>query len=207
MATLNHVFPLSGDGVLAYETTPEKSVVAIAARTGKEVGQVILDHVLATDLSGFFIVPLYNPDLDAAAAMLEHPLTSIGLGDSGAHTSQTCDASFATFLLAYWVRQRKLLSLETAIRKLSFDSALLWGLHDRGLLRHGAFADINVIDLDRLDVTPPELKHEFPTGAPHLTQDARGYVATVVNGKVLMRAGEHTGAFPGVLLRNELYAG
>ncbi|HEY8514850.1 MAG TPA: amidohydrolase family protein [Candidatus Binatia bacterium] len=205
MATLRHVFPLVGDGVKAYETAPERSVVGIAERTGKEVGQVILDHILATDLRGFFIVPLYNPDLDAAAEMLRHPLTGIGLGDSGAHTSQTCDASFTTFLLAYWVRERKLLGLEEAVRKLTFDPALMWGLHGRGLIRRGAYADLNVIDLDRLDVELPVVKHEFPASAPHLSQDARGYEATIVNGRVLMRGGEHTGELPGRLLRNELF--
>ncbi len=206
MATLRHVFPLVGEGVKAYEVTPERSVVAIAERTGKEVGEVILDHILATDLRGFFIVPLYNPDLEAAAEMLRHPLTGIGLGDSGAHTSQTCDASFPTFLLAYWVREKKLLTLEQAVRKLTFDPALLWGLAGRGLIRRGAYADLNVIDLDRLDLELPVVKHEFPASAPHLSQDARGYVATIVNGKVLMRDGVHTGALPGTLLRNELFA-
>jgi N-acyl-D-aspartate/D-glutamate deacylase len=206
MATLRHVFPLVGKGVKAYETTPERSVVGIASAQGKEVGEVVLDHILATDLKGFFIVPLFNPDLDAAAAMLEHPLTGIGLGDSGAHTSQTCDASFATFLLAYWVRERKLLTLERAVRKLTFDPALMWGLHGRGLIRRGAHADLNVIDLAHLDVALPVLKHEFPASAPHLSQEATGYDATVVNGKVLMRGGEHTGALPGTLLRNELFA-
>jgi N-acyl-D-amino-acid deacylase len=205
MATLNHVFPLSGRGVRAYETFADRSVVAIAQRSGKEVAEVILDHIVATDLAGFFIVPLFNPDLDAAAVMLNHPLTGIGLGDSGAHTSQTCDASYSTFLLAYWVRDKKLFPIERAIRKLAFDPALMWGIRDRGLLRQGAFADVNVIDLDRLDVTMPELRHEFPAGAPHLTQGSIGYDATVVNGKILMRDGQHSGALPGTLLRNELY--
>ena len=207
MATTRHVFPLTGRGVRAYETDAERSVVAIAERTGKEVGEVILDHLLTTGGKGFFLVPLFNPDLEAAAAMLSHPLTGIGLGDSGAHTSQTCDASYSTFLLAYWVRDKKLFPIERAIRKLAFDPALMWGIRDRGLLRHGAFADVNVIDLDKLDLTMPELRHEFPAGAPHLTQGSVGYDATVVNGKVLMRGGAHSGALPGTVLRNELYAG
>ena len=205
MATLKHVFPLNGRGVRAYETDPERSIVALSERTGKPVAEIIIDHLLETQGKGFFLVPLFNPDLDAAGAMLAHPLTGIGLGDSGAHTSQTCDASYSTFLLAYWVRERKLFGIERAIRKLAFDPALMWGLHDRGLLRHGAYADVNVIDLDRLDITLPELRHEFPAGAPHLTQGSVGYDATIVNGKVLMRGGQHTGALPGTVLRNELY--
>ena len=128
-------------------------------------------------------------------------LTGIGLGDSGAHTSQTCDASFPTFILAYWVREKKVLSLEQAVRKLAFDPALMWGLHGRGLIARGAYADLNVIDLDGLDLKTPQLLHQFPAGAPHLTQESRGYAATIVNGKVLMRDGVHSGALAGRVLR------
>lgn len=206
MATVEHVFPLDGRGVEAYDLRADRSVAAIARRDGKHWGEVILDFIVETDLKGFFIVPLFNPDLDAVGEMLAHPHTHIGLGDSGAHTSQTCDASYATFVLAYWARNKRKLTLEQAVRKLSFDPALAWGLHDRGLLRRGAFADLNVIDLDRLDLELPVLKHDFPTGAPHLGQSAVGYDATIVNGQVLMRAGEHTGALPGSVLKNEIAA-
>ena len=205
MATVKHVFLLEGDGVMAYDLHPERSIEAIARREGKHWGEVVLDYIVRTDLKGFFIVPLYNPDLDVAGEMLAHPMTGIGLGDSGAHTSQTCDASYSTFVLAYWVREKKRLSLEQAVRKLAFDPALQWGLHGRGIVRRGAFADLNVIDLDRLDLELPVLKHEFPAGAPHLGQRSRGYDATIVNGKILMRKGVHSGALPGAVLRNELF--
>jgi N-acyl-D-aspartate/D-glutamate deacylase len=207
MASVDCVFPLEGRGVLAYETPPERSLAARARAQGRHWSEVALDHLLATELRGFLLLALFNLDLEAAAQMLEHPLTHIGLGDSGAHTSQTCDASYATFVLAYWVRERRRLSLERAVRKLCFDPAHTWGLHGRGILRRGAAADLNVIDLERLDLELPELRHEFPTGAPHFAQGARGYLATVVNGVVLMRDGRHTGALPGRVLRNELVAG
>ncbi|MFM7142773.1 MAG: N-acyl-D-amino-acid deacylase family protein [Alphaproteobacteria bacterium] len=206
MATLRHLFPLRDRGVLAYDLRPSESVDAVARATGREPGEVILDHLVATDGLGLFIVPLYNPDLDAAAALLSHPLSTVGLGDSGAHTSQTCDASYATFFLAYWARERRLMPLERAVRKITFDPAMLWGIPRRGLVRAGWHADLNVIDFDRLDLGLPELRHEFPAGAPHFAQDARGYEATVVNGRVLMREGKHTGALPGRLIRNELCA-
>jgi N-acyl-D-aspartate/D-glutamate deacylase len=77
----------------------------------------------------------------------------------------------------------------------------MWGVSDRGLLRPGAFADVNVIDYDRLDLRLPEIRHEFPAGATHLNQGAVGYDATIVNGRVLMRDGQHTGAFPGRVVR------
>ncbi len=205
MATVDHVFPLRGDGVLAYETPPEKSLRGRAEREGRHWGEIALDHLLASDLEGFFLLPLFNFDLEAAAAMLEHPLTTIGLGDSGAHAGQTCDSGFPTFVLAYWVRERRRLSLERAVRKLSFEPAHLWGLHDRGLLRRGAKADLNVIDLGRLDLEAPEVRHDYPGGAAHLSQSARGYEATIVNGEVLMREGRPTGARPGRVLRNELW--
>ena len=203
MATLEHVFPLEDIGVRAYETTPDRSLVAIGRRQGKHPLEVMLDLIVRSDARCFFLVPLFNCDLEAAGEMVKNPLTTIGLGDSGAHTSQTSDAGYATFTLAYWVRERGLLSVEQAVKKLSADPAALWGLRDRGVLRAGACADLNVIDLERLDLRPPEVLHDFPAGAPHLHQGARGYEMTVVNGKVLMRGGVHSGAHPGRVLRNE----
>jgi N-acyl-D-aspartate/D-glutamate deacylase len=202
MATLEHVFPLERDGVRAYENRPEQSVAARGRARGVSAYEVVLDSILATDGQGFFLVPLYNPDLEAAAAMLAHPLATIGLGDSGAHTTQTCDASYATFALAYWVRERRLMPLERMVRKLSGELAEMWGIAERGVLRAGAYADVNVIDLDRLDLRRPEVRHDLPAGAAHLHQGATGYRATIVNGQVLMRDGEHTGAHPGRVLRN-----
>jgi N-acyl-D-amino-acid deacylase len=203
MARIENIFPLEDTGVRTYETTPDRSVVAIGKRLGKHPLQVMLDLIVEHDLRNFFIVPLFNHDLEAAGAMLSHPLTTVGLGDSGAHTSQTSDSGFPTFMLAYWVRQRKLLSIERAVKKLTSDLARQWGLHGRGAIRAGAYADINVIDLNSLDLRLPEVRNDLPTGAPHLHQGARGFSATVVNGRVLMRDGEHTGALPGVVLRNE----
>jgi len=202
MARFEHIFPLEDRGVLAYETTPDKSIVALGQRLGKHPLDVVLDLILQHDLRNFFIVPLFNFDLEAAAAMLQHPLTTIGLGDSGAHTGQTSDSGFATFVLAYWVRRRRLLSLERAVQKLTADLAQMWGLRDRGVIRRGAYADLNVIDLERLDLQLPEVRHQLPGGTPHLHQGAVGYTATVVNGGVLMRDGVHTGAYPGTVLRN-----
>jgi N-acyl-D-aspartate/D-glutamate deacylase len=204
MATVEHVFPLEHDGVRGYDTAPERSIVALGRARGVSPFEVILDSIVATEGRGFFLVPLYNPDLSAAAAMLEHPLTTIGLGDSGAHTTQTCDSSYATFALAYWVRERRLMPLERMVHKLTAELATMWGIADRGVLRPGAFADVNIIDLDRLDLRLPEVRHDLPTGAAHLHQAATGYVATVVNGQVLMRDGMHTGAYPGRVLRNAL---
>ena len=89
------------------------------------------------------------------------------------------------------------------MKRLTLDPALLYGIRGRGLVRRGWSADLNVIDLDRLDVREPEVRHDFPTGARHLSQRADGYGATIVNGRIVMRDGVHTGALPGRVLRNE----
>jgi N-acyl-D-aspartate/D-glutamate deacylase len=202
MATLDHVFPLDRGGVDAYDTAPAHSIVALAAARGVPPLALMLDLLLEHEGRNFFLVPLYNPDLDAAAAMLQHPLSTIGLGDSGAHTTQTCDASYSTFALAYWARARRLMPLERMVHKLTGELAAMWGIADRGVLRRGAFADLNLIDFDRLDLLLPEVRHDLPTGAAHLHQGATGYTATIVNGQVLMRDGTHSGKYPGVVLRN-----
>jgi N-acyl-D-aspartate/D-glutamate deacylase len=205
MARIEHIFPLDDVGVRAYENSPDRSIVAIGKRLGKHPGEVMLDLLVQHDCRNFFLVPLYNCDLDAAGEMLSHPASTIGLGDAGAHTSQTSDAGFPTFILGYWVRERKLLRIEQAVRKLTGDLAAMWAIKDRGVLQAGAFADINIIDLDKIYLHLPEVRHELPTGAPHLYQGASGYAATIVNGQVVMRDGTHTGALPGRLIRNAQY--
>ncbi len=202
MASFDNVFPLAAGGVMAYENHPRNNIVEIGKRQGKHPLDVVLDLLIEHDGRNFFLVPLFNSDIEAAGAMVEHPLSTIGLGDSGAHLSQTSDSGYATFLLAYWVRQRRRLTLERAVEKLTSAQAKMWNLRDRGVLRPGAFADLNVIDFDRLDLQLPEVRHDLPTGAPHLHQGAFGYDASVVNGRILMREGKHLGAYPGVVLKN-----
>lgn len=201
MASLDRLFALDHPGILSYETQPERSVAGRARRRGVSPGEIILETIVSSDLRGLFLIALYNWDLDAVQAMLAHPLAVPGLGDAGAHTGQTCDVGVPTFTLAYWVRYRRALALEAAVRKLTFEPASLWGIAGRGLLQAGWYADLNVIDLDRLDLGPVEVHHDLPGGAVNLTQGATGYCATVVNGQVLMRDGVPTGALPGRVLR------
>src|SRR5262249_19730997 len=174
-----------------------RSVAGRAAARGVSPGHVILDHLLATDLRGLFLVALFNWDLDASAEMVTHPLAIPGVGDAGAHTSQTCDVGVPTFVLAYWVWHRPARTLEAAVRKLTFEPASVWGLEGRGLVQPGAFADLNVVDLDRLDLGPVEVRHDLPGGAVNLSEGAVGYEATVVNGRVIARDGVATGALRG----------
>jgi N-acyl-D-aspartate/D-glutamate deacylase len=109
-----------------------------------------------------------------------------------------------TFMLSYWARDRQRgerLPVELLVKKLTTDTASLYGLHDRGAVSVGMRADLNVIDFDRLRVLPPELVHDLPANGRRLVQRSEGYVATIVNGTVVMRDGEETGARPGVLVR------
>src|SRR4029450_11423728 len=108
-------------------------------------------------------IALYNFDIEAAGTMLAHPLSVPGLGDAGAHTSQTCDVGVPTFMLAYWVGRRRAMTLPRAGHKLTSVPAAAWGLPRRGLIRESYFADLNVIDFDRLDLAMPEVRHDLPT--------------------------------------------
>jgi len=121
--------------------------------------------------------------------------------DSGAHVSQIADSSIQSYLLSYWVRQRQDLTLERAVRMLSHDIASAWRIPDRGVLREGAFADLNVIDPAAVTPMLPTVVADVPAGGRRLVQRSRGFQATVVNGVPLLVDGEHTGALPGRLLR------
>jgi N-acyl-D-aspartate/D-glutamate deacylase len=134
--------------------------------------------------------------------MLADPTVVMGLADAGAHVGQIMDASQPTFFLSTWVRDRRALSVEDGVRRLTSDTAELFGVTDRGVLREGAHADVNVIDLDGLALRLPEYVHDFPGGAGRYVQRADGYRATVVNGVVTLRDDDLTGQHPGVLLRS-----
>jgi N-acyl-D-aspartate/D-glutamate deacylase len=201
MASLDRLFPLERGGVGSYVTAPERSVTGLAAARGVSPGEIVLEALVESGMQRLFLIALYNWDLDAVRTMLVHPLTVPALGDAGAHTSQTCDVGVPTFTLAYWVRDRKVLTIEDAVRKLTFEPASVWGIGHRGLVRSGWLADLNVIDLARLDLELPEVRHDLPGGAVNLSQRATGIRATIVNGQVLLRDGVHTGALPGRVLR------
>jgi N-acyl-D-aspartate/D-glutamate deacylase len=121
--------------------------------------------------------------------------------DSGAHVSQIADSSIQTHFLAHWVRARQDFTLTEAVRMLTFVPATQWGLADRGLVREGFAADLNVFDPATVAPAMPEVVTDLPAGATRLIQRATGFRATVVNGQVVLRDGEHTGALPGHLIR------
>ena len=138
-------------------------------------------------------------------AIKNNPNVISGLGDGGAHVRLICDASQTTFQLAFWTRDRTRgpkLPLEYVVRKMTHDAARLYGMNDRGLLKVGKRADINVMDYDKLNLGRPEMLFDLPSGAPRMHQGSTGYLATMVNGQVTRRNDQDTGARPGRLYRS-----
>jgi N-acyl-D-aspartate/D-glutamate deacylase len=185
-------------------TPPYRSIAEIAEEQRKDPVDVIIDLALEKNLKRFFLQTLVNENQDHVLEMMLHPRSVVTFSDSGAHVSQIMDSSLQTHVLSYWVREREALSLEDAVRRLSFVPAYHWGLTGRGLLREGYFADVIVFDPDRITPRLPELAHDLPAGARRLKQKSDGLLATVVNGQVVLRNNEHTGALPGTLLRGPL---
>ena len=185
-----------------YRPDPEKSLPAIAARRGVSLAEAYMDLMIESGGVSFINHPLLNPTFEAVEEMLTDPLVVLGLADSGAHVGQIMDASQPTWFLTHWVRDRGVFGIEDAIRRLTSDTAELFGLDGRGVLAPGAFADVNVLDLDGMRLAMPDYTHDFPGGAGRLIQKAQGYDYTLVNGEVFMERGEHTGALAGTLLRS-----
>jgi N-acyl-D-amino-acid deacylase len=190
-----------------YEPTDERTVEKIAGERGEEPLSTLYDLMLENDATSMLMLPFYNyfyGNHDAIREMLTHPAGVVGLSDGGAHCGMICDASYPTFLLTHWARDRRRgekLPLEYVIRKQSRDTAQLFGLSDRGVIEVGKKADVNVIDLDALTLHPARMAYDLPAGGQRLVQGASGYTATVVNGIVTRRDGVDTGARPGRLVR------
>jgi len=182
-----------------------KTVGQIAQMQGKGVIDAFLDLVVEEHLDTEFLYGEINVDEAAMAQILTYPNAIIGLSDGGAHVQFQSGFGFSTRLLSEWVRDKQVMSLEQAVRRLTFDSATIFGLYDRGLLRPGMAADITIFDPETVRPLPLEVVHDFPTGAKRIKEPAAGIMATVVNGDVLMEDGKHTGALPGRVLRNTYY--
>ena len=182
-----------------------KTVGQIAQMQGRGIIDAFLDLVVDENLDTEFLHGEINVDEAAMAKILTYPNALIGLSDGGAHVQFQSGFGFSTRLLAEWVREKGVMSLEQAVRRLTFDSASIFGLYDRGLLRPGMGADITIFDPDTVRPLPLEVVHDFPTGAKRIKEPAAGILATVVNGEVLMENGKHTGALPGRVLRNTYY--
>lgn len=189
-----------------YEPAAETSVGAQARASGRPPEEIAYDLLMERDGHGMILNTLGNfheGRLDALLPLIQREDTVMGLGDGGAHYAAICDASYPTFLLTYWVRDRsgERLSLAEAIRALSAKPARVMGLDDRGLLAPGYKADVNVIDMAALTLHAPVVRHNLPGGGRRLDQSASGFVATICNGTVIRRDDRPTGARPGRVVR------
>jgi N-acyl-D-aspartate/D-glutamate deacylase len=197
--------PVEWDWVFPYENPlpPYRSVAAVAGERGIEPIDAFIDLALEHHLKLFFIQPSFNQDQNAVLAMMRHPNTVVTFSDAGAHVATTVNPIHG-HLLGHWVRNEQAIPLESAIRKITFDIANFWGLSGRGLINQGYHADITIFDPATISPDMPILAHDLPAGAPRIIQKTDGIQATIVNGKILMRHNEHTGALPGRLLRGPL---
>ena len=190
-----------------YEPLPEHSVAARAAARGVSPEEYALDVITAGDGRGALYLTFLNyadGSLDPSFEMMNHPNTVLGLSDGGAHLGTICDGSFPTSNLIHWTRDRTRgpkMKLETMIAKQTRATAEAVGLLDRGLLKPGYKADINVIDYDNLRLHAPTILYDLPSGGRRLMQYADGYTATIVSGRPVYRDGQPTGALPGRLVR------
>jgi N-acyl-D-amino-acid deacylase len=201
------MFRLEREGKLDYEPRAEDSIAAEAARAGVDPQAIIYDMLMENEGRGYIYLPLLNYskfNFDHIAEMMNHPATILSLSDGGAHCGVICDASFPTYMLSYWVRDRargERLPLEKVVAMQTRDTARLYGMNDRGLLAPGLKADLNVIDFERLQILAPEMIFDLPANGRRLVQRAEGYRATIVSGVVTFEDGVATGELPGKLVR------
>lgn len=201
------IFPLNDPP--NYAPPADQSLEALAAARGCSPQEIAYDRMIETGGKGLFLSALGNYEngtLDSAYEMLTHPDCVPALGDGGAHYGAICDASYSTFLLQHFVRDGRDggFGLAEAVQMLSQKAARAVGMNDRGVLKVGAKADINVIDMDRLTLHGPEIVHDLPAGGRRLHQRATGYDATIVAGEIIRRFDESTGARPGRLVRGNV---
>jgi N-acyl-D-aspartate/D-glutamate deacylase len=193
-----------------YEPDASQSIAAQAAAQGRTPDEVAYDLLLEDEGRALLLQTIANyveQDLEAVRAMLTAPCTVPALGDGGAHYGMICDSTYTTFLLAYWGRDRHrgLIPLPQIVRSMTLAPAAMLGLTDRGRLAPGLKADLNVIDFEALTLHAPRMVRDLPSGGRRLTQDADGYVATIVSGQVIARNGQPTGALPGRLVRRSAH--
>lgn len=190
-----------------YEPEEADSIAAMAARAGQSPQAFCYDYLVAEGGRRMLFFPITNyvhGDHGVVHSMLTDPATLLGLSDGGAHCGLICDSSVPTYMLTHWVRDRSRgprLPLEKVVKRQTSETADFFGLADRGRLRPGLKADINVIDFDKLRLHPPELVHDLPAGGKRLVQRVDGYDAIVVSGVPIFEHGQETGARPGRLVR------
>ena len=183
-----------------------KTINEVAREQGKGIIEAFLDLVVEEKLNTVFLQGENNVDKDAVTQILNYPSAIVGLSDGGAHVQFHGGYGYSTRLLGHWVREQQIMSLEKAVRRLTFESASAFGIYDRGLLRPGMAADITIFDPETVKPLPEDVVHDFPSGGWRVRELAEGIKCTVVNGEVLIEDGKHSGALPGRVMRNALYS-
>ncbi len=199
---MNYVFYLGDDASPNYTLAPDKNLKAMSAASGEHWMETFLRLSRETSGKALFNFRMFNRNLKALSELFKSEHCFPSLGDAGAHVSQIMDAGWPSFVLSYWVRQTGLYTMPEAIRRMTSGPARVIGLKDRGTLAAGMRADINVFDPDQVAERQPELVNDFPGGAPRFIQRSIGYKATIVNGKVNVVDGKHTGVHAGEVIRH-----
>lgn len=203
------LFKLELDGVVDYEQGNDSSIAGMARQSGQSVWETVYEILLEDDGQSLIYFPVFNytaMNYDNVYTMLTHPNALPGLSDGGAHVGTICDASFPSYLLSYWTRDRVLkkrssIRLERAIQMLTADGADYLGMRDRGRLRVGLKADINVIDYQNLSLGVSRMVQDLPAGGQRLLQPVSGYKAVFVSGEQIIANDEVLAARPGRLVR------
>ncbi len=185
-----------------YTREPHDNLQAMADAAGEHPAEPWLRVMLESNGEAVFHRPFFNLNLDAVESLMARDWVVPGLGDAGAHVSQIMDSGWPSFLLSHWVRDEGRVGLAEAIRRMTSAAARVLDLKDRGRLHVGNKADINILDVDRVEERQPTVVRDFPHGKSRLIQRASGYKATLVNGQVILRDDEHTGSRPGRVLRS-----
>mgnify|MGYP001161449611 FL=1 len=208
----DNMFRLMQDGVPNYEPEGKDSVAEIAKAEGKPPAEIVFDMLMENDGKGYVFLPLLNyanQNYDHIYEMFHNENTVLSLSDGGAHCGVITDASFPTYLLSHWVRDRERgdrFSLEQAVAAQTSGTATLYGLHDRGTIAPGMKADVNIIDFDALQLHEPKMVHDLPAGGRRLIQEISGYRYTIVSGVITYENGTPTGKLPGKLIRGIQHA-
>lgn len=194
-----NMYPL--EDPIEYLPSRDTSVTAMAEKEGREPSEWLYDYFLGNNGNNLVYIPAANFSQNIPE-LLTHPYTVSALGDGGAHVGSICDTSANVYVLTKWVKDKQQIELSQAINMLCRQPAELYSLHDRGLIKEGMKADVNVIDFDELKLRTPHIVHDLPAGGRRFLQNADGIDITIKAGEVIYENGEATGALPGRLVRS-----
>ncbi len=192
-----------------YEPTREDSIAYLAEQRNQSEEEVIYDELIKDDGKSLIyacFTPYENHKLKFVETFYKLKSSVAGGSDGGAHCGLICDASMPTTNLSHWARDRSAgnkIPLELIIRKQTKDTAETYGLFDRGEIKTGMIADINIIDFEKLNVSLPKMIFDLPKGGKRLVQESFGYLATIKSGEVVYENGQATGTLPGQVIRGK----